>query len=136
MQGLTREQRTSMTTQKNVLGQPLQVCGIDPLTGYHRDGSCRADDNDLGIHGVCAVVTRSFLNFSMSSGNDLSTPRPEFDFPGLRPGDRWCVCAARWQEALEHDVAPPVILSATSESVLQIISAEDLLAHAVEDGHG
>lgn len=125
-----------MLDEKNVLGLPLQACGIEPLTGFHRDGSCRTGPEDIGVHGVCTAVTESFLAFSKDSGNDLTTPRPEFDFPGLLPGDRWCVCAARWQEALEHDAAAPVILAATSDSVLQTINGENLFAHAVEDGHG
>ncbi len=125
-----------MTAEKNVLGMPLQVCGIEPLTGFHRDGSCRTGPEDVGVHGVCVVATEEFLSFSKESGNDLSTPRPEFNFPGLLPGDRWCVCAARWQEALEHDAAPPVVLAATSSTVLEIIAGADLFAHAVEDGHG
>ncbi|BDD88406.1 DUF2237 family protein [Desulfofustis limnaeus] len=123
-----------MEGEKNVLGQPLQACGVEPLTGFHRDGTCRTGPADIGVHGVCTVVTEAFLAFSRQHGNDLSTPRPEFDFPGLIPGDRWCVCAARWQEAFEQGAAPPVILAATSAAVLDTVAVEDLLAHAVEDG--
>ena len=125
-----------MSSEKNVFGMPLQVCGIEPLTGFHRDGSCRTGPTDRGVHGVCTLVTEAFLDFSKQHGNDLSTPQPEYEFPGLQPGDRWCVCAARWQEALEHDAAPPVVLAATSEAVLKTIALDDLLAYAVEEGRG
>jgi uncharacterized protein (DUF2237 family) len=125
-----------MTVSNNVLGTPLEQCGLSPATGFYRDGSCLTGPEDHGVHGVCAVVTKEFLAFSMQMGNDLSTPRPEFGFPGLQPGDRWCVCAARWQEAFEHGMAPPVVLAATNASVLGIIKRQDLLAHACEDGHG
>src|SRR5215831_17086413 len=97
--------------QRNVLGTDLVTCSMEPLTGWYRTGCCETDADDLGVHAVCAEVTEEFLEFSKSAGNDLSTPRPGFD--GLQPGDRWCLCASRWQEALEAGVAPPVILEAT-----------------------
>ena len=122
-----------MSDGTNVLGGPLEACGIDPLTGFFRDGSCRTGGQDLGVHAVCAVMTDEFLAFSASVGNDLSTPRPEWGFPGLQPGDRWCVCAARWQEALQADVAPPVVLEATHALALEFSSLDDLSAHAVVD---
>ncbi|MCY4236503.1 MAG: DUF2237 domain-containing protein [Cyanobacteria bacterium MAG CAR2_bin_4] len=114
----------------NVLGGPLETCGCQPMTGWMRDGVCRADALDVGRHTVCAVVSPSFLSYSMAQGNDLSTPRPEFSFPGLRPGDRWCVCASRWRQALEDGMAPPVVLAATEISTLDLVPLEDLKAHA------
>ncbi|MCY4056207.1 MAG: DUF2237 domain-containing protein [Cyanobacteria bacterium MAG CAR4_bin_6] len=114
----------------NVLGGPLETCGCQPMTGWMRDGVCRADALDVGRHTVCAVVNPSFLSYSMAQGNDLSTPRPEFSFPGLRPGDRWCVCASRWRQALEDGMAPPVVLAATEISTLDLVPLEDLKAHA------
>jgi uncharacterized protein len=116
----------------NVLGGPLEACGYDPVTGFWRDGSCRTGGQDVGVHAVCAVMTEEFLAYSSSVGNDLSTPRPEFDFPGLRPGDRWCLCAARWQQALEAGFAPPVVLEATHALALEFSSLDDLRAYAVE----
>lgn len=101
------------------------------MTGWYRNGFCQTDAADLGAHVVCAEVTAEFLEFSQARGNDLSTPRPEFGFPGLKPGDRWCVCAARWQEALEANVAPPVVLQSTEESALKVIRLADLKAHAL-----
>jgi uncharacterized protein (DUF2237 family) len=115
----------------NVLGGELQPCSLDPATGFYRDGLCRTEGRDPGFHVVCAVMTEEFLEFSVRVGNDLVTPRPEWDFPGLRPGDRWCVVALRWQEALEAGVAPPVVLEATHASALEFVSLEDLEAHAV-----
>jgi uncharacterized protein len=106
---------------------------MDPVTGYFRDGLCRTAGSDLGFHVVCAVMTEEFLQFSRSVGNDLSTPQPEWMFPGLVPGDRWCVVAARWQEALEMGVAPPVVLEATHASATEFVSLDDLEAHAAED---
>jgi uncharacterized protein len=117
--------------QRNVLGLPLRGCSTQPMTGFYRDGCCHTGPEDRGIHTVCCVMTAEFLAFSRQRGNDLSTPRPEFDFPGLKPGDRWCVCAARWREALEAGKAPPVILAACHERTLQIVSLDDLKAHAV-----
>jgi uncharacterized protein (DUF2237 family) len=115
---------------RNVLGGPLLACSFDPLTGFFRDGCCQTGPEDLGSHTVCARVTDAFLEFSLSRGNDLSTPRPEYRFKGLRAGDRWCLCAARWKEAFEAGVAPPVVLEATHESALRILTLQSLLAHA------
>lgn len=120
------------STQRNVLGGPLIACSIDPMTGFYRDGCCNTGPEDAGSHTVCCVVTASFLAFSKSRGNDLSTPRPEWGFPGLKPGDRWCLCAVRWQEAFEADRAPGVVLEATNERALEIVDPEALLAHAVD----
>lgn len=105
-------------TEKNVLGGELQPCSEDPMTGYLRDGCCSDVDGDHGRHEVCAVMTAEFLEFSKNRGNDLITPRPELEFPGLSPGDHWCLCLGRWVEAHEEDVAPPVVLEATNEAVL------------------
>ncbi|MDW8335493.1 MAG: DUF2237 domain-containing protein [Tepidimonas sp.] len=115
---------------RNVLGGPLRACSYDPLTGYFRDGCCHTGPHDLGRHVVCAKVTEAFLAFSLQRGNDLITPRPEWRFAGLKPGDRWCLCALRWKEALQAGVAPPVILEATHEAALQVVSLADLQAHA------
>jgi len=111
---------------KNILGGPLACCCKKPLTGYYRDGYCRTDDQDQGRHVVCAVMTEAFLAFTLSRGNDLITPRPEFQFPGLKPGDRWCVCALRWREAHDVNLAPPVVLAATNERVLHYLEKEVL----------
>ena len=121
-----------MGQPKNVLGTNLQPCSMEPLTGFYRDGCCRTGRDDLGLHTVCTQVTAEFLEFSRSVGNDLSTPNVVFDFPGLQPGDRWCLCAARWQEALEAGAAPPVVLESTHISTLEFVDLEDLEAHAVE----
>jgi uncharacterized protein (DUF2237 family) len=118
---------------RNVLGGPLEPCGFDPVTGFWRDGTCRTGGQDVGVHAVCAVMTEEFLEFSASAGNDLSTPQPEFGFAGLEPGDRWCLCAGRWQEALEAGVAPPVVLEATHALALEFSSLDDLRAHAAVD---
>ena len=115
----------------NVLGTPLMACSFDPLTGYFRDGCCNTDENDRGTHVVCVRVTAAFLAFSHDRGNDLGTPRPEFRFAGLRPGDRWCLCALRWREALQAGVAPPVNLNATHARALELINMDDLKAHAL-----
>lgn len=109
---------------------PLRACSYDPLTGYFRDGCCHTGPHDVGRHVVCAKVTAEFLAFSLQRGNDLVTPRPQWRFAGLKPGDRWCLCALRWKEALEAGVAPPVILEATHEAALQVVSLADLQAHA------
>ncbi|HEY7803731.1 MAG TPA: DUF2237 domain-containing protein [Orrella sp.] len=114
----------------NVLGEPLQSCSFDPLTGYFRDGCCNTDDQDHGTHVVCARMTAEFLTFSAERGNDLITARPEWRFPGLKPGDRWCLCATRWKEALQAGVAPPVVLAATHSKVLEFVTLEDLKANA------
>jgi uncharacterized protein (DUF2237 family) len=118
--------------RRNVLGGDLVTCSTDPMTGFFRDGCCRTGGDDVGVHVVCAEMTEDFLAFSRGRGNDLVTPRPEYGFPGLKPGDRWCLCAARWQEALEADVAPPVILEATAEAALEFIDFDDLKAHQLQ----
>ena len=117
---------------RNVLGEHLEVCSLDPMTGFYRDGCCDTSREDIGSHSVCAVMTEAFLEFSKSRGNDLSTPVPEFGFPGLRPGDRWCLCAPRWQEALEADQAPRVVLRATHEGALSYCLLADLKRFAVD----
>ena len=119
-------------TELNVLGTELEPCGTDPLTGFYRDGSCTCGPEDVGLHAVCAVVTRPFLAHQASVGNDLATPRPEWAFPGLQPGDRWCVVAARWLQAHEAGAAAPVVLAATSSRALEIVPIELLRAHAVD----
>lgn len=114
----------------NVLGKPLVPCSYDPLTGYFRDGCCKTDESDTGSHLICARVTEAFLAFSKERGNDLSTPRPEHRFKGLTPGDRWCLCAARWAEALNAGVAPPVVLESTHANVLEFVALDVLKRHA------
>lgn len=115
---------------RNVLGGELKLCCSDPMTGFYRDGHCNTGPNDVGSHVICAIVTDEFLEFSRSRGNDLITPHPEFDFPGLKDGDRWCLCALRWQEALEDGVAPAVVLEACHENALNYVELEDLKRHA------
>ncbi|MFW6350981.1 MAG: DUF2237 family protein [Bacteroidota bacterium] len=115
---------------KNIFGEPLKSCCTKPLTGYFRDGYCRTDEKDNGRHVVCAIVTTEFLKFSKSRGNDLITPMPQYDFPGLKPGDKWCLCALRWKEALDAGCAPKVVLEATDEKALEYITMEDLIRHA------
>ena len=117
---------------KNVLGGPLVPCSLDPVTGFFRDGCCNTSAEDYGSHTVCAQMTEQFLAFSKSRGNYLSTPNPEFLFPGLSPGDRWCLCAARWREAAEAGVAPPVILESTHARALEVIALADLEYHALQ----
>jgi uncharacterized protein (DUF2237 family) len=119
-------------TDLNVLGTPLLPCSYDPLTGYFRDGCCKTDANDLGSHVVCAKVTQAFLDFSLRRGNDLITPRPQYRFAGLRGGDRWCLCANRWKEALQAGVAPPVVMESTHHRALQFVALADLQTHALE----
>ena len=119
-------------TDRNVLGGELEVCGTDPLTGFFRDGCCTTGPEDLGSHTVCAVVTAEFLAQQQAVGNDLVTPRPEYGFEGLRPGDRWCVVAARWLQAHEAGVAPPVVLAATNARALEVVPLEALGEHAVD----
>ena len=121
-----------MDLARNVLGEPLESCSEDPMTGFFRDGCCNTSDEDFGRHTVCIRVTREFLEFSRSCGNDLSTPREEFGFPGLRPGDQWCLCATRWQEALEAGAAPRVLLRATHAATLEIVELEDLKRYAID----
>lgn len=118
--------------QRNVLGGPLGECSERPVTGFFRDGCCNTSDDDLGRHTVCAVMNAEFLAFSKAAGNDLSTPRPEYGFPGLQPGDRWCLCAARWREAWEAGAAPRVVLNATNEATLDLVPLEALKAFAVD----
>ena len=118
--------------QRNVLGGELESCSTDPLTGFYRDGLCACGPEDIGSHTICAVVTREFLEHQRSIGNDLSTPRPEFRFPGLTPGDRWCVTARNWLRAHEDGAAAPVVLAATNIEVLQIVPLEILTAYAVD----
>jgi uncharacterized protein (DUF2237 family) len=118
------------SSQRNLLGQPLEPCSIRPITGFFRTGCCETDEQDLGRHVVCAQMTAEFLAFSARRGNDLSTARP--GFAGLKPGDRWCLCAERWKEALDADVAPPVILASTHESATAIVDRTALLAHAID----
>ena len=125
----------SDTTQPeavNVLGLPLAPCSLDPVTGFFRDGCCHTGPRDLGLHVVCARMTKDFLTFSRSRGNDLMTPMPEHDFPGLKPGDQWCLCAARWREALVAGVAPPIVIAATHEAALKVVSLDDLKVHAID----
>lgn len=121
-----------MNRGKNVLGEDMEDCGTTPLTGFFRDGCCRTGPQDVGLHILCAEMTQEFLTFSKLAGNDLSTPMPEFHFPGLQPGDRWCLCVLRWKEALEADAAPPVVLAATHISTLEFVDMDDLKAHAVD----
>ena len=116
----------------NVLGSALARCGEDPPTGFFRNGCCDTGPEDMGMHTVCAVMTDAFLVYSRMSGNDLSTPRPELGFPGLVAGDRWCLCVGRWREALAAGVAPPVVLAATHEEALAVVSLDDLERHANE----
>lgn len=120
-----------MSGAKNVLGGPLQTCGTKPMTGFYRNGCCDTGPDDLGLHTVCTQVTAEFLAFSQADGNDLSTPNPFYGFPGLRPGDRWCVCVTRWKTAMEAGMAAPVILEATHMSVLEFVDLADLQKHAV-----
>lgn len=118
---------------RSVLGAELETCCESPMTGFYRDGKCHTGGGDVGVHVICAQVTREFLEFSMAMGNDLTTPQPALGFPGLKPGDRWCLCAARWKEALDAGVAPPVILAATHVSALEYVDLDDLKAHALEE---
>lgn len=120
-----------MSQHKNILGSPLQICSLDPLTGFTREGSCKVTEEDIGVHGVCVVVSEEFLAFSKQVGNDLSTPMPLYGFAGLKPGDRWCLCAPRWREALENGMAPPVDLMATHESALEYATLADYLLHSI-----
>jgi uncharacterized protein (DUF2237 family) len=118
------------TVQKNIFGEELIPCCMDPMTGFYRDGLCRTDAFDEGRHVVCAQMTEEFLVFSKAAGNDLSTPRPEYDFPGLKAGDFWCLCALRWKQAFDARKAPLVKLEATSEAALAYIEIQELIAHA------
>lgn len=121
--------------QRNVLGQPLQTCGTEPMTGFYRDGCCNTGPDDRGVHTVCAIVTNQFLETSKRLGNDLITAAPQFGFPGLKAGDRWCVCAARWLQVFEAGAACPVVLEATHENTLRIVPFDILLQFAVIPDH-
>jgi len=118
--------------QRNVFGEPLEPCSLKPITGFYRTGCCETGSEDVGVHTVCVEVTAEFLAFSRLRGNDLSTPRPEFGFPGLEAGDRWCLCAERWQEAFEAGVAPRVVLTATHEATLEIVRLADLKRYSLD----
>ena len=122
-----------MNNDLNVLGEPLQPCSMSPLTGFYRDGCCKTGEDDQGKHIVCAEMTEDFLNYTKSRGNDLTTAIPQFGFPGLKPGDQWCLCASRWKEALDAGKAPPVQLRATHEAALEIVSLDELQHHALPD---
>jgi uncharacterized protein len=115
---------------KNVFGEPLVPCSFNPLTGFFRDGCCRTGEEDVGRHTICVVMTASFLAFSEACGNDLSTPHPEWGFPGLKPGDQWCLCASRWVDAWRAGMAPRVMLESTHQDVLQMVSLDELREHA------
>src|SRR5215470_5047173 len=119
-------------SQRNVLGGALSICSLEPMTGFFRDGCCNTSAEDVGSHTVCAIMTAEFLAFSKARGNDLSTPRPQFGFAGLKPGDRWCLCAPRWQEAFEAGHAPRVVLAATQEGALHHCDLADLKRHAID----
>jgi uncharacterized protein len=121
-----------MVSATNVLGTELVPCSTDPMTGFYRDGCCTTGGGDMGVHVVCAQMTAEFLAYTKAQGNDLSTAVPAFQFPGLKPGDRWCLCAARWQEALEAGVAPPVVLKATHAAAVEHVSLADLKAYAID----
>jgi uncharacterized protein (DUF2237 family) len=120
------------SSERNVLGTELEACGDDPVTGFYRDGRCSCGPEDVGVHAVCTVMTQEFLDHQLATGNDLVTPRPELGFPGLQPGDRWCVVAARWAHAYEQGVRAPVVLAATSEKALEVVPLEWLDAQAVD----
>ncbi len=118
--------------QRNVFGEPIELCSNRPMTGFYRSGCCHTGEDDVGLHTVCVEMTAEFLAFSKLRGNDLSTPLPEFGFPGLEPGDRWCLCAERWSEALKAGMAPRVILRATHMATLEVASLEDLKRYAID----
>lgn len=130
--GEQRNTNQTMPEAKNVLGEPLQLCCTSPMTGFYRDGMCTTGAGDFGIHVVCARVTEAFLTYTKAQGNDLSTPVPGSNFPGLKPGDGWCLCASRWKEALLDGVAPPVVLAATHEAALKHVSLDELKQHSIE----
>lgn len=123
---------SNLREKRNVLGGILANCSKQPLTGFFRDGCCNTSDEDLGSHTVCTRVTAEFLEFSVAQGNDLVTPMPMFNFPGLKPGDQWCLCASRWLEAYEAGVAPKIVLAATHEAALEIVPLEALVKHAID----
>lgn len=121
-----------MTEARNVLGGTLETCCTSPMTGFYRDGVCNTGAGDFGAHVVCAQVTQEFLDYTKAQGNDLCTPAPAFNFPGLKPGDRWCLCASRWKQAFDDGIAPPVVLEATHASALEYVSLDDLKQHALK----
>jgi uncharacterized protein len=121
-----------VTEATNVVGGKLETCCTSPMTGYYRDGKCNTGGGDFGAHTVCAQLTEEFLQFTKSNGNDLSTPVPEFNFPGLKPGDCWCLCASRWKEAMDAGVAPPVVLAATHALTLEYVSLDELKQHTAD----
>ena len=121
-----------MTEATNVLGKKLELCCTDPMTGFFRNGVCETGSQDLGTHVVCAQVTEEFLAFTKARGNNLSTPVPSYNFPGLKPGDKWCLCVSRWKEALDAGAAPPIVLSATHEAALSVVPLEVLQEHALD----
>ena len=121
-----------MTDAKNVSGKPLETCSTSPMTGFFRNGCCETGSQDAGTHVVCAQVTEEFLTYTQLQGNDLSMPMPMYDFPGLKPGDHWCLCVSRWKEALDSGVAPPIVLSATHEAALKVVALEVLQEHSIE----
>ncbi|CAE07750.1 DUF2237 family protein [Parasynechococcus marenigrum] len=123
---------TAPSAPLNVLGKPLQVCGCSPMTGWYRNGTCQTDPSDLGQHSICCVMTEAFLRYSKAQGNDLSTPVPAFQFPGLKPGDHWCVCAPRWKQAYDDGMAPLVSLEATENTALSVVSLDQLKEHAYQ----
>lgn len=129
---MSTESPKTRSGPKNVFGEPLTPCCSDPMTGFYRDGSCRTGPGDSGVHTVCAEMTAEFLEFSRLRGNDLSTPVPEYEFPGLVPGDRWCLCAARWKEAYDAGMAPRVVLSACHVSTLEFATLDELKEYAIE----
>ena len=121
-----------MTDAKNVLGGSLSICSTAPMTGFYRDGCCTTGPTDVGVHVVCAQVTDAFLSYTRAQGNDLSTPMPLYNFPGLKAGDRWCLCASRWKEAVEDGIAPPVVLASTHEAALKYVSLDLLKQYALD----
>jgi uncharacterized protein len=123
---------STLKTPKNVLGTALQACCFDPKTGYFRDGFCKTRSDDVGTHVICAIVTQDFLTFTRSKGNDLETPAPQYSFPGLKPGDKWCLCALRWKEAYNAGFAPPVVLESTNKIALEYVTIEALKSKAVK----
>src|SRR5512143_4149398 len=130
------ERNMSKLEATNVLGGKLEECCGSPVTGFYRNGACETGTDDLGLHVVCAQMTKEFLEFTKSRGNDLSTPAPQFGFPGLKPGDRWCLCVFRWREALDAGVAPPVILKATHVAALEFVTLEELKQRALDIEEG
>jgi uncharacterized protein (DUF2237 family) len=129
---MSQRQQQEAARQRNVFGETIATCSNRPLTGFYRTGCCHTGPEDIGVHTVCVEMTAEFLAFSKARGNDLSTPQPEFGFPGLQPGDRWCLCAARWKEAFDAGMAPRVVLGATHEATLEIVPLADLKRFALD----